>query len=45
MFIRPAYVVLRKDKEFILHVTPGNIHLEDQGRYGRRTLNVPYGEL
>jgi hypothetical protein len=45
MFIRPACVVLRKDKEFILYVTPGIIHLEDQEIYGRLTLNVPYGEL
>jgi len=45
MFIRPAYIVLRKDEEFILDVTPGNIHLEDQERYGWLTLNVPYGEI
>jgi len=45
MFIRPEYVVLRKDKELILDVNPGNIHMEDRERYGRLTLNVAYGEL
>jgi hypothetical protein len=45
IFIRSAYVVLRKDKEFILYVTSGNIHLEDQETYGGLILNVSYGQL